>query len=73
MSNPETNGSASPAASNGSSTGSLSAEAEALRTVLHDAYLRSSKLVVAIKRQRKQAQAVQSTLAALKGLQHVEA
>jgi hypothetical protein len=69
----ETNGSATPAPSNGNSTGSLIAEAEALRTMLHDAYLRSGKLVVAIKRQRKQAQAVQSTLAALKGLQHVEA
>jgi hypothetical protein len=70
---PETNGSTTPAPSNGSSTGSLIAEAEALRTMLHDAYLRSGKLVVAIKRQRKQAQAVRSTLAALKGLQHVEA
>ena len=39
--------------------------------MLHDAYLRSGKLVVAIKRQRKQAQVVQSTLAALKGLQQV--
>ena len=73
MSNPETNGNTSPAPSNGSSTDSLIAEAEALRTMLHDAYLRSGKLVVAIKRQKKQAQVVRSTLAALKGLQHVDA
>jgi hypothetical protein len=73
VSNPETNGNTSPAPSNGSSTGSLIAEAETLRGMLHDAYLRSGKLVVAIKRQKKQAQVVRSTLAALKGLQHVDA
>ena len=69
---PETNGSTTPAPSNGSSTGSLIAEAEALCGMLHDACVRTGKLLVAIKRQKKQAQAVRSTLAALKGLQHVD-
>jgi hypothetical protein len=76
MSTTETNGASTPtqtngAQSNGSNLGSLIAEAEALRTMLHDAYLRSGKLLLTIKRQRKQAHIVQSTLAALKGLQHV--
>jgi hypothetical protein len=57
---------------NGNSIGTLIAEAEALRATLHDAYVRSGKLLVAIRRKRKQTQVVQSTLAALKGLQHVD-
>jgi hypothetical protein len=76
MSTTDTNGASTPtqtngAHSNGSNLGSLIAEAESLRTMLHDAYLRSGKLLVAIKRQKKQAHVLQSTLAALKGLQHV--
>ena len=71
MANPETNTNAAPQA-NGNSIGTLIAETEALRAMLHDAYVRSGKLLVAIRRNRKQAQVVQSTLAALKGLQHVD-
>jgi hypothetical protein len=71
VANPETNTNAAPQA-NGNSIGTLIAEAEALRSQLHDAYVRSGKLLVAIRRKRKQAQVVQSTLAALKGLQHVD-
>jgi hypothetical protein len=71
VANPERNTNAAPQA-NGNSIGTLIAEAEALRAALHDAYVRSGKLLVAIRRKRKQAQVVQSTLAALKGLQHVD-
>ena len=71
VANPETNTNAALQA-NGNSIGTLIAEAEALRATLHDAYVRSGKLLVAIRRNRKQAQVVQSTLAALKGLQHVD-
>jgi hypothetical protein len=48
------------------------AEVEELKNVLRDAYGRTSKLATAIRRQKKQAQAVQATLASLRQLQHVE-
>ena len=46
-------------------------EADALRTQLRDTLSRVSRLVHALKRQRKQAQLVRSTLASLKQLQEV--
>ena len=50
----------------------LVAEAEAIRDVLRDAYARSSRLVVALRRQRKQSKIVRETLANLRQLQTIE-
>lgn len=47
-------------------------EAEALRNVLRDLAGRAHKHVVALKRQRKQSRLMQSTLASLKQLQHID-
>lgn len=57
----------------GAGIGGLIAEAEALKTLLHDAYGRSHQLLVAVKRHRKQAQTVQATLASLRQLHTIEA
>jgi hypothetical protein len=45
------------------------AEAEALRDLLHDAYGRTSRLLAALKLQRRQAKAVQQAMQSLKQLQ----
>ena len=50
----------------------LIAETEALRTLLRDAHSQTSRLLVHIKRHKKQAHAVQATLASLRQLQHIE-
>jgi hypothetical protein len=50
----------------------LIAEAEALKTLLRDAFGRSNQLVMAIKRHKKQAHVVQATLASLRQLQHID-
>lgn len=47
-------------------------EVEALKDALRDAFSRSHKLVSAIKRQRKHSRLMQSTLASLRQLQHIE-
>ncbi|MBM4072143.1 MAG: hypothetical protein FJ271_24935 [Planctomycetes bacterium] len=47
-------------------------EAEAIRNALRDLTGRSHKLLVALKRQRKQSKIVQSSLKALKELQHID-
>src|SRR5262249_9352033 len=44
-------------------------EAEALKAVLRDAYQRTSHLVVALRRQKKESQLVRTTLASLRQLQ----
>lgn len=81
-----TNGSAgtangtAPSAANGirrrkaKSTGlaALIGEAESLKSALRDAFSRSHKLLVAIKRQRAQSKIVQSFLKALRELQSVD-
>ena len=51
----------------------LISEAEALKAMLRDAYARTNQLLVAIKRHRKQADAVRTTLASLRQLQHIDA
>ena len=43
----------------------------AYQQVLHDAYARSSRLVAAIKKQRRQSRLVATTLASLKQLQQI--
>jgi len=48
-------------------------EAEALKALLRDAYTRTNQLLLAIKRQKKQAHAVRATLASLRQLQHLDA
>jgi hypothetical protein len=60
---------------NGESHGGYSAliaEAEALKALLRDVYARANGLLLSIKRQRKQAHAVQATLANLRQLQHID-
>ena len=59
-------------APNGTGLGALIEEAQALKTVLHDAYARTSRLVAALRQHRKQSRLVQSTLASLKQLQQIE-
>jgi hypothetical protein len=51
------------------SRGDVLAEAEALRDVLHDAFSRTSRLVAALKLQRRQTKAVAQAMASLKQLQ----
>ena len=53
--------------------GDLILEAEALKTVLRDAFTRTHKLVVGLRRHRKHSRIVQSTLASLRQLQKVDA
>jgi hypothetical protein len=48
-------------------------EAMALKSDLHNASVRAGKLVAAVRRQRKQSQVVQATLASLRQLQQVSA
>jgi hypothetical protein len=70
----EANGSADGSA-DGKASGitALISEAEALKTMLRDAYARTNRLLVTIKRHRKQADAVRTTLASLRQLQHIDA
>jgi hypothetical protein len=62
-----------PPKANGTGLDGLLAEAEALKTSLRDAYARTNQLLLVIKRQKKQAQAVRATLASLRQLQHLDA
>ena len=48
-------------------------QAEAVKASLREAASKTSQLIAALKRHRKQAKAVQSTLAALKQLQNIDA
>jgi len=59
------------AADNGA--GDVIEQAEAVKASLRDAASKTSQLIAALKRNRKQAKAVQSTLAALKQLQNIDA
>jgi hypothetical protein len=58
---------------NGNGVGDLIQEAEALKVVLRDAFNRTHKLIVGIKRHRKHSRIVQTTLASLRQLQQVDA
>ena len=72
-SNGKANGkSTSKAAAKGHGIGAAIDEAQALKTVLRDAYHRSSQLVVSLKRHRKQAKLMRSTIAALRQLAPIE-
>jgi hypothetical protein len=51
--------------------GSPIGEAQALMTMLHDSYKQASRLVTAMKRQRRQSKLVQSTIASLRQLQQI--
>lgn len=64
----------SPSADNGGAPGinALIAEAEALKEALRAVYGRSDRLLVALKRHRKQSKLVQTTLASLRQLQSIE-
>ena len=53
--------------------GDVIEQAEAVKASLRDAASKTSQLIAALKRHRKQAKAVQSTLAALKQLQNIDA
>jgi hypothetical protein len=64
---------ATPPKANGTGLEALLVEAEALKDSLRDAYTRTNQLLLAIKRQKKQAQAVKATLASLRQLQHLDA
>ena len=57
---------------NGTAIKTLMVEAEALKTLLRSAFSQTNKLLAAVRKHRKQAQAVQSTLASLRKLQHVD-
>ncbi len=46
----------------------LLAEAEALRTLLHEAAGRANRLTLALKHQRRQSKALRAALASLRGL-----
>jgi hypothetical protein len=56
----------------GPGLGALVAEAQALKAVLRDAHGRSARLVVALKRQKKQSRLMASTLAGLRQLQQFQ-
>jgi hypothetical protein len=71
MANSEINGNGQPEQV-GSSIGALIAEGESLRGMLREAYVRTGKLLAAIKRHKKQAQVVQSTLASLRQLERAD-
>lgn len=58
--------------SNGNSSNSIIAEAEALKDALREVYGRANSLVTALKRHKKQSKLVQSTLASLRQLQQIE-
>ena len=81
MTNPHSNGhsngdahvpdakGAGESALNGTGIGALIEEAQSLKDVLHDVYGRSARLVVALKRQRKQNRLMSGALATLRQLQ----
>jgi len=54
-------------------SGDVLEQAEAVKASLREAASKTSQLITALKRHRKQAKAVQSTLAALKQLQNIDA
>ena len=56
---------------NGSSSQSLLAEAQEMRNALHDAYMKSTRLVTAVKRHTKRTRLVASTLSSLRQLQKI--
>lgn len=58
-------------AANGPGLGALIAEAQALKEVLHDACGRTSRLLVALKRHKKQSRLMASTLQSLRQLQQM--
>jgi hypothetical protein len=55
-----------------SGLGALIAEAQSLKEALHDAYGRAGRLLVTLKRQRRQSRLMQTTLASLRQLQQIE-
>jgi hypothetical protein len=65
-------GPARTAAKKGHGIATVIEEAQALKTVLRDAYRRSSQLVVSLKRHRKQAKLMRSTIATLRQLAPLE-
>jgi hypothetical protein len=56
----------------GTGLGALVEETQALKQALHDACRRSARLVVALKRQKKQSRLMASTLAGLRQLQQFQ-
>lgn len=76
---PPVNGSAQPVAEasepsdQSTSFGNVLREAEAVKSSLRDAHGQVGRLIVALKRHRRQSKLVQSTLASLKQLQSLEA
>ena len=56
----------------GAGLGGLIEEAQALKVALRDGYRRSSRLVAALRRQKRQSKLVASTLASLRQLQQIE-
>ena len=62
----------SKATKSGSGIAALIEDAQRLRTALHNAYQHSGQLVVALKRHRKQAKIMRSTIAALRQLAPLE-
>ena len=67
---PTSNGDEPPQVSTG--FGALIAEADSIKELLRDVYARSSRLVIALRRQRKQSKLVQTTLASLRQLQQID-
>jgi hypothetical protein len=57
---------------NSSGINALIEEAEAIKTILRDAYDRTAHLLAGLKRQRKESQVVRNTLASLRQLQQLE-
>jgi hypothetical protein len=57
---------------NAQGSGTIIAEAQALKEVLRASYQQASRLIAALKRQRKQSKLVQSTIASLRHLQQIE-
>jgi hypothetical protein len=66
---PEANGAQPPLGERPGGLGSLIAEAEALRTLIHEAGTRTARLLAALKQQRRQSQAVRAAVASLRQLQ----
>jgi hypothetical protein len=63
---------AAPTNGNSSGINALIEEAEALKAVLRDAYERTGRLLIALRRQKKESQVVRNTLASLRQLQGLE-
>jgi hypothetical protein len=57
---------------NGHGTGSVVAEAQALKDVLRQCFKQASSFLAALKRQRKQSKLMQSTIATLRQLQQID-